>query len=57
MPYGLNTENLKTSTRGQNKVLLRQVYDFEFDGQQHDESDITNDNGGEISDNDNEDML
>ncbi len=39
------------------KVLLRQAYDFEFDGQQQDEGDINNDNGGEISDNDNEDML
>ena len=39
------------------KVLLRQAYDFEFHAQQQDESDINNDNGGEISDNDNEDML
>ena len=38
------------------KVLLRQVYDFEFDGQQQDESDINNYNGEGISNNDNEDI-
>ena len=33
------------------KVLLRQQYNFEFDGQQ--QGDINNDNGGDISDNEN----
>ena len=37
------------------KVLLRQQYNFEFDGQQ--QGDINNDNGGDISDNENENTL
>ena len=37
------------------KVLLRQQYNFEFDCQQ--QGDINNDNGGDISDNENENTL
>ena len=37
------------------KVSLRQQYNFEFDGQQ--QGDINNDNGGDISDNENENTL
>ena len=39
------------------KVLLRQQYNFEFDGQQQGDININNDNGGDISDNENENTL
>ena len=45
----------KNENNNKMKVLLRQQYNFEFDGQQ--QGDINNDNGGDISDNENENTL
>ena len=44
-------EKNENNNKNKMKVLLRQQYNFEFDGQQ--QGDINNDNGGDISENEN----